>query len=92
MPWSRRSAVPGDIGYSGDVGDVGLRRSRRGNTLVESRGRKVRDDSVPPVVFAREVETLSAEVHHVRVTLKEAIHEGGASRIGDMDASFRSRV
>lgn len=61
--------IPRLDGDSGNVGDLRYGRDWRRDTHVEVHVRQVREDRVPGVVFAREVELLAAETGHVRVTL-----------------------
>ena len=57
-----------DNGKPGNVGNLRNGRDRRRNPHVEVYVGKVRDQSVPLIVFTRKVELLAAETRHVRVT------------------------
>ena len=55
-------------------------------------GRRVRDESVPTVVFAREVELLSSEARHMRVALNGEVYQDGTAGVRVTEPATRFRV
>ena len=81
MLWSEPSVSVVKTEIPVNVGDLGYGWDRRRNAHVEVHTWQVRDDSVPPTVFARKVERLAAETSHVRIILEGGWSRGWESRV-----------